>query len=216
MSNPLNVVIVEKEGTLKSLVIKDFKLEELYKKCGFKKSEDFTKQCEWNAKYDGKKYYIEVYAKIEGRANSENKYDFPPPIDSKLFFGSCAIVAYIKHSDGRKVYTDLNLQLWKKIYEKLFGGFEDLAITCCEDDDEEDELKAVPKSMKTKKGGYLKDGFVVDSDAEEEELSASEEEEISVNDGPTDDSGEIEDDDVALELGSELTEESYDYSDEEK
>ena len=34
MSHPLNIIIVEKEGVLKSLAIKDFKQEELYKKCG--------------------------------------------------------------------------------------------------------------------------------------------------------------------------------------
>jgi len=90
MSQPLTVVIVEKGASLKSLSIKDFKLEELYKKCGFKKSEDFIKQTEWNVKFDGKKYFVEVFAKTEGRPNSENKYDFPPPIDTKLFFGSCA------------------------------------------------------------------------------------------------------------------------------
>jgi hypothetical protein len=214
MSNPLNVVIVEKEGTLKSLVIKDFKLEELYKKCGFKKSEDFTKQCEWNAKYDGKKYYIEVYAKIEGRANSENKYDFPPPIDTKLFFGSCAIVAYIKQSDGHKIYTDLTLQLWKKIYEKLFGGFEDLAATAKEDDEEEDELATVPKEKKTKQG-YLKDGFVVDSDDTDENVSHSSSEEDDENENSVEDK-ESEDPETETieELGSELSEESYDYDSE--
>ena len=94
MSQPLNIIIVERTGTLKSLAIKDFKLEELFKKCGFKKADDFIKQVEWNAKYDSKKYYIEVFAKTDGRPNSENKYDFPPPIDTKLFFGSCAILAY--------------------------------------------------------------------------------------------------------------------------
>jgi len=36
MSQPLNVIIVEKAGTLKSLAIKDFKLEELYKKWAYK------------------------------------------------------------------------------------------------------------------------------------------------------------------------------------
>ena len=159
MSQPLNIIIVERLGTLKSLAIKDFKLEELFKKCGFKKSEDFIRQVEWNVKYDSKKYYIEVFAKTEGRANSENKYDFPPPIDTKLFFGSCAILAYFKKEDGSKSYTDLNLQLWNKIYEKLFGGFEDLATTAKEDEEEEDELANIPKEKKTKQG-YLKDGFV--------------------------------------------------------
>jgi len=216
MSNPLNVIIVEKEGTLKSLVIKDFKLEELYKKCGFKKSEDFIKQCEWNAKYDGKKLYIEVYGKTEGRANSENKYDFPPPIDSKLFFGSCAIASYIKQSDGHKVYTDLNLQLWKKIYEKLFGGFEDLATTAKEDDEEEDELANVPKEKKTKQG-YLKDGFVVDSDdADENASNTSSEEDDDVEDDNSveDKESDEQETETIEELGSELSEESYDYDSE--
>ena len=49
MSQPLNIIIVEKTGTLKSLSIKDFKEDELYKKCGFKKAEDFVKQTEIEA-----------------------------------------------------------------------------------------------------------------------------------------------------------------------
>ena len=209
MSQPLTIVIVEKGGSLKSLSIKDFKAEDLYKKCGFKKSEDFIKQIEWNAKFDGKKYFIEVFAKTEGRPNSENKYDFPPPIDTKLFFGSCAILAYHKKDDDNKVYTDLSLALWNKIYEKLFGGFEDLATTAKEDEEEEDELANVPKEKKTK-NGYLKDGFVVDSsDTEENETSSS------IEDSEESDNEDISDEadcDVVIEdLGSELSEESYDY-----
>lgn len=212
MSQPLTIIIVEKVGTLKALSIKDFKAEELYKKCGFKKGEDFLKQVEWNAKYDGKKYFIEVFAKTDGRGNSENKYDFPPPIDSKLFFGSCAILAYLKQEDGSKLYTDLNLALWNKIYEKLFGGFEDLAATAAEDEEEEDELANVPKEKKTKQG-YLKDGFVVDSSDTEENVSGSGSEQ-----GDDEDESEEteEDDDIVIEdLGSELSEESYDYDAEE-
>lgn len=177
MSQPLTIVIVEKTGDLKTLSIKDFKVEDLYKKCGFKKGDDFLKQVEWSAKYDGKKYFVEVYAKTEGRANSENKYDFPPPIDTKLFFGSCAILTYVKQNDGSKLYTDLSLQLWNKIYEKLFGGFENLAATAAEDEAEEDELANVPKEKKTKQG-YLKDGFVVDSSDTEENVSGSGSEEV--------------------------------------
>ena len=213
MSQPLNIIIVERTGTLKSLAIKDFKLEELFKKCGFKKADDFIKQVEWNAKYDSKKYYIEVFAKTDGRPNSENKYDFPPPIDTKLFFGSCAILAYLKKDDGSKGYTDLTLQLWNKIYEKLFGGFEDLAATAKEDEEEEDELENVPKEKKTKQG-YLKDGFVVDSSDgdEDENYSGSDSEcEIEKNDKYIDDKSD--DDDLEIEdIGSELSEESYDYS----
>jgi len=205
MSQPLDIIIVERLGSLKTLSIKDFKLEDLYKKCGFKKAEDFKKQTEWNVKYDGKKYWIQVFSKTDGRSNSENKYDFPPPIDTTLFYGSCAIVCQIKKDDGNKVYANLSIPLWNKIYEKLFGGFEDLAATAKEDEDEEDELENIPKEKKTKHG-YLKDGFVVDSsDTEDETHSGSEYGENL--DG--DDDGDL----VIDDIGSELSEESYEYDD---
>ena len=217
MSQPLDIIIVERLGSLKMLSIKDFKLEELYKKCGFKKSEDFTKQTEWNVKLNGTKYLIQVFAKTDGRANSENKYDFPPPIDNKLFYGSCAIVGQIKKDDGTKMYTNLSLPIWNKIYEKLFGGFEDLAATAKEDEEEEDELDNIPKEKKTKQG-YLKDGFVVDSsDTDENAISESEESDNEDDDSDEDnnvqDEGDDEGDLDLDDVGSELSEESYDYDD---
>ena len=214
MSQPLDIVIVERLGSLKLLSIKDFKLEELYKKCGFKKAEDFNRQTEWNVKFDGKKYFIQVYAKTEGRANSENKYDFPPPLDNKLFFGSCAIIAQIKKDDGTKAYTNLSLILWNKIYEKLFGGFEDLVTTAKEDEEEEDELANVPKEKKTKQG-YLKDGFVVDSsDAEEISTEDSQDDDDDDEELTEHSDNDVEDNDLILDdIGSELSEESYDYDD---
>ena len=217
MTQPLDIIIVERLGSLKLLSIKDFKLDELYKKCGFKKSEDFTKQTEWNVKFDNKKYLIQVFAKTNGRANSENKYDFPPPIDTKLFYGSCAVIGQIKKEDGTKSYTNLSLSLWNKIYEKLFGGFEDLAATAKEDEEEEDELANIPKEMKTK-SGYLKDGFVVDSsDTEENTLSDSEEIDDEDDDNESENfiEGDEESELVIDDIGSELSEESYDYDDED-
>ena len=187
----LSIGIVETTGQLKSLTIKDFKEEEIYKKCGFKKATDFAMQTEWKMKTDGKKYLIRVYGKTEGRANHENKYDFPPPIDTTLFFGSCAVVALVKNTEDSFVYTNLTLEMWAKFYDKLFGGFEDLAATAKEDEEEEDELANVPKEKKTK-DGYLKDGFVVDSSEEEEQE-------------------EEEQEDEEEEVGSELSEEEYDY-----
>ena len=212
MSQPLDVIIVEKGGSLKALAVKDFKLDELYKKCGFKKGDDFVKQVEWNAKYDGKKYFVEVYAKTDGRPNSENKYDFPPPIDTTLFFGNCAILAYLKKSDGSAEYVSLSMPLWNKIYEKLFGGFEDLAATAAEDEAEEDELANIPKEKKTKQG-YLKDGFVVDSsDTEENNSGGNSVDESEEDEDESEETSEGQDDDLVIEeLGSELSEESYDY-----
>ena len=212
MAQALGIIIVDKNGTLKVLNVKDYKEDELYKKCGFKKADGFSKQIDWTPKIDGQRYVISVYAKTDGKANCENKYDFPPPIDSKLFFGSCALVAHLKKEDGSATLTNLSIALWDKIYEKLFGGFEDLAATCVEDEDEEDELANVPAEKKTK-DGYLKDGFVVDSsDADESESASSSETE---DDDFTEETEEDdkESDVVVEDIGSELSEESYDYDD---
>ena len=83
----------------------------------------------------------------------ENKYDFPPPVDEKLYFGNCILV-----NKENNELLDITLDTWNKIYEKLFGGFEDL-----NNDEElsEDELDDIPLVMKTR-DGYLKDGFICD------------------------------------------------------
>jgi len=206
----LNIIIVEKTGTLKSIVVKDFKEDLLYKKCGFQKADGFQQQHIWSVKHNGEKSSFVVYGKKEGRANSENKYDFPPPIDNILFFGACAILA-IKPD---KTFMDLSIEMWEKIYEKLFGGFEDLNATVLEDEEEIDELAFVPKEKKTK-NGYLKDGFVVDSDGEEE-FSGDEEESEEEDDekNPTSEEEECEEVINLEDIGSELSEEEYDYSEE--
>ena len=94
--------------------------------------EEFDKKTEWtyNVKNDGK-FIVELWAKDDGMANQENKYDFPPPVDTTLFFGSCALVASDgskqsnENKKGERKLISLTLELWDKIYEKLFGGFED-------------------------------------------------------------------------------------------
>jgi hypothetical protein len=156
-----------------------------------------------------------LYAKNDGKANTENKYDFPPPVDTKLFFGSCALVCSMKDTKGSYVLTDLSLDMWEKMYEKLFGGFEDLTQTAEQDEYEEDELANVPKSKKTKIGGYLKDGFVVDDDPEDDtsnSCSDDESDEFETSNDTMDNDVKEEGDfcDVDGNIGSELSEEAYD------
>lgn len=212
MSQNISVIIVEKGGSLKSLTIKDYKEDELFKKCGFKKPDGFSKQTEWGIKLEGKKYVVALFAKTEGKANTENKYDFPPPVDTTLFFGSCILVSSVKRDDGAFGVTSLSLEQWDKIYEKLFGGFEDLSATCAEDEAEEDELDNIPASKKTKQG-YLKDGFVVDSDSDDKDAYGSDD-----DDDAEDESEEQDGLEEVLEIediGSELSEEEYESSSED-
>jgi hypothetical protein len=105
------------------------------------------------------------------------------------------------------VPTNLTITLWDKIYEKMFGGFESTANK--DDDDEIDELETVLQSKKTM-NGYLKDGFVVDSDNEDEDddvYSDVESEEADDVEPEIEAEADAEEEDV----GSELSEESYTY-----
>lgn len=217
MTQSLTIIIIDKNTSLKTLTVKEYNVDELYKKCGFKKADGFDLQVEWPVKLEGKKYLIQMYGKLDGKANMENKYDFPPPVDKKLYFGACALVGMVRDDTNSRTHINLSIELWNKIYEKLFGGFEDLTATCAEDEDEEDELDKVHKSMKTKKGGYLKDGFVVDSsDTEDVTGSETEDEDDEISDEPTEPEGEGEEELVIEDIGSELSEEAYSYSDDEK
>jgi len=208
---------------------KSINTDELYKKCNFKKSDGFDKVSEWGySKKGDSPITVELWARSDGQANKENKYDFPPPVDSDLFFGNCALLL----RDSNMKIIDLTIDKWNKIYEHLFGGFETLADNADDDEEEEDELENVPSSMKTK-DGYLKDGFIIedvledadvvdadaDADAADENESSgndSEDECSSERDEDTTSSDEEEEDDDESgndsDDSSELNSEEYDYS----
>jgi hypothetical protein len=165
------IVIIEKSGTVKTVTVKDIAENTLYKKAGFKSGEGFVLQHTWGTE-DGLDQSIKLYGKKTGRAGQENKYDFPPPVDEVLFFGSCVLVG----SDPKTNNTiDLEEEDWEEIYDYLFGGFEDVGSEDSEEDDvdTEDELEEIKKNtgvvVKQTKQGYAKDGFIVDDEEEEDE-----------------------------------------------
>jgi hypothetical protein len=114
----------------------------------FSKAKHVTLQHTWTTPT----YDIQLYAKLNGAAGTENKYDLPPPMDTPLFFGDIVIAS----STGN--FTE---EMWNTYYESIMQ-FEDI-------EDTEDEEEEIPEGECTKEG-YLKDGFVVsDSELEEEE-----------------------------------------------
>ena len=209
------IVLIEKNGTVKQSIAKDISRDTLYKKCGYKKPDGFEKRTTWNVSINKEKVTVELWAKDEGKAGMENKYELPPPIDEPLFFGTYAVIRCDENGDIISLTTDM----WSKVYDTLFGGFDDVE----EDDDEEseDELETISKSHKTK-SGYLKDEFVADDDEDDADA-----------DGDVDDDGDAEADDddgdekpsaiaavdndndnieVDTIIGMELEEETYEYS----
>jgi hypothetical protein len=189
----MDVVIVKRNGDLENDSVDA--IENLYKRCNYRKNKDFNNYAEWVVKIKKTKYRIQMYVKTVGKANMENKYEFPPPVADTLFFGDCAVVRVV---DGSLV--SLSKKEWNIIYETLFGGFEDLDSTAEQDNNEVDELSMVPKHMKTKTGGYLKDGFVVDDGVDDEDDGATDEddEDEDVEDGEDGENGENGEDDDSV------------------
>ena len=152
------IIIVDKNKNKKETKIREFSLNELYKKANLKNSENFIKHHTW--KVSDK--FVSLFATNSGRANNENGYELPPPIDSELFFGKIIIVKHFNEEINDDNVEDLTLEEWEKIYEKLFGGFEDLG-----DEDSFSEEEIIPEKYKTKEGYSKEDGFIVDSDEED-------------------------------------------------
>jgi hypothetical protein len=158
-------IIIEKTGSLKNAKTTD--LVDLYKKCGFKTAEGFSLNHAWSVEFNDTEYKMEIYGKVTGRANTENKYEFPPPIDNVLFFGSCAAVLYVNNK-----MTDMGTSEFKDIIDHLYGGYSDIGDEEEEEEEDEDDI-GLPKT----KHGYVKDDFVVSSDAEDDDDNGSDEEE---------------------------------------
>lgn len=170
-----SLILIEKTGKLKSIKMDGLDISDLCKKCGFKSIEGFSHAHTWAVSFNEIEYKLCLYGKTEGRANSENKYEFPPPMDNTLFFGSCVVI-----NMENDVASDMSVKEFEDIMEHLYGGFED--VDSEEETESDDDDLGLPKT----KDGYVKDDFIVDSDEEdggdddddEEDDIESEEEEI--------------------------------------
>jgi len=198
------ILVVDKLGSIKEVNIKNYDESELYKKAGFKTDTNFSRHTVWNVRTGGKEYSVSVYGKTDGRANQENKYDFPPPVDNTLFFGSCVLV----NKDENNHAIDLTEVEWDKIYEKLFGGFEDIG-----DEDSIESEDSIPDSVPRTKEGYVKDGFIVDDpeddDSEEEYVPKKKPKKVGKKASRKVENAVVEEPKDFLDCTDELSEEAY-------
>jgi len=157
------IIIIDKNGDLREKKIEDdIEPDELYKVVKLKNGDDFENEASWEVDVDDKTYNISLFAKTTGKAGQENKYELPPPVDDILYFGKSILI----NEDG----SDLTLRMWHKIYEALFGGFEDIGDE--DSDEEEEDLTGVELT----KEGYMKDSFIADSDDDNEDYIDSDDE----------------------------------------
>ena len=173
-------ILIDKKGSIKEVVLKTFAESDLYKKAGFKAADGFQNTHTWTIDAVNKSYNITLYGKVTGRAGQENKYDFPPPVDNILFFGSCVLVNNL--SEDKTTIDSVTKDEWKILYDHLFGGFEDLGSedSTSLSDDEDDIDAGLPRT----KSGYAKDGFIVEDgvlEDEDDDEDESEEEESDIS-----------------------------------
>ena len=150
----MRFVTISKNGKINNVVMRSTDPNNIYKKCGFKNNNNFSKHHSWEVNINNEKHILSIFGKDKGRALNENKYEMPPPIDKKLFFGDIAIIC-----SNNNDYIEFTDTLWKDIYNKLMGGFEDIEYT---DDEKEEFEEDLYDSDELTNDGYLKDGFVIE------------------------------------------------------
>jgi hypothetical protein len=168
----MSAIIVEKNGTVRrvSLSSNTLNVPELSKKCGFKSTEGFNCAHTWTIEFNSIEYKIQVFGKINGKAGSENKYEFPPPIDNVLFFGNCAIVNMSYDKIAEMTADDFN-----DIMDYLQGGYSDIENSEDDENDDDEDDTNLPKT----KEGYVKDDFIVDDDEDcDDDVSSSSDEPV--------------------------------------
>jgi len=220
----VKILVIQKTGELKNTNLNSVDVGSLYKKAGFRNDNHFA----WRASWPVGNKYITLYAKNSGRESTINKYDLPPPVDKELYYGNMLCIMHDNMDIGNSTQVfDLTIAEWEKCYEKLFGGFEELG-----EDDSYSSEEEIPEHLKTKEGYSKEDGFIVDSDDEddgdyipeeneedeEDEEDKSAEENIleDLESADSDETEEEEEDSDELEYesgeeeaGSELSEEDY-------
>jgi hypothetical protein len=112
----LTIIIIDKFGELKTLNVKNYCEDELYKKCGFKRNANFILQTTWDLTMNDVNYSISMYGKTDGKKNFKNVCCFPHPLNNTIFYGSCALVG---SSNGTNI--NLSVDLWKQIQTYLMN-----------------------------------------------------------------------------------------------
>ena len=147
--------------------------------CGYTDDNDdnnFQKVHTWmiDIEEDNKQLLLHLYASSKGSHETINKYELPPPLDTTNYYGYIALVL----EDENNTLFNLSIDDWKKYYEQLYGGFEDIEETDGDDDEnddddddyEDDDVVEKGEKYYTKQGYEIDDFVVSDTDEIEYEI----------------------------------------------
>lgn len=187
----VQILIFEKNGDTSYNKITSS--NELYKKCGFRKTEGFDIISSWHI--ESSNITIELWGRIIGKGNLKNNYKFSIPID-KLIYGNCTLVA--KTNDS---LIDLTSDMWSDFCNEINNASNKLETLNGKVDKMDNELDKL-------KNLSLNDPKIIDKSDISNKSDVSDSSDISNLSDLSDNSDNSDD--------SELKKESYVYSSEEE
>lgn len=103
------ILIVEKEGCIKTKKTITNTIDELYKICGFRKNENFIKINTFDKIINNETVTIELWGRKVGKNNIINNYKFMESLDNSVIYGNCCLIRILDN-----VIIDLEESMWNK------------------------------------------------------------------------------------------------------
>ena len=117
------VIVSDSKGNMRSSNLKDGAVDTVYKRCGFRRADDFIVRHTW--KIPDSESTIDLYARTTVKQVMRTNMICRHLRTTTCFSG-------LSHSSGRLLmgmWKILALKSGRRAYERLFGGFDDLAAT---------------------------------------------------------------------------------------
>lgn len=104
----LEILKIEKDSSLKIDTVNEIEIpDNLYKKCSFRKNDNFINI--YNINY--KNYIFEVWGKNKGKENQLNNFNFTKYFSIKIY-GNCIIL--LKNNN----YINFDMLIWQKLFNE--------------------------------------------------------------------------------------------------
>lgn len=210
------ILIVEKEGNIKSKKKETNTIDDLYKSCGFRKNDNFDKINTIEKVIDNENIIVELWGRKIGKNNIKNNYKFPESLNIPILYGNCCLIRIDNN------IIDLDETMWNKI-GNINTETTPMDIDCKKNDDIDDGLdNGLDNEIENKIENEIVNEIENDvnnvltlSDETEKDKKDDEDGNNGDNNGDNDDSSSFSSD-SSDDYGSELKEESYVYSSEEE
>lgn len=110
----VSIIVINKNGSMKQQNVKHLTQDTIYKKCGLRNSNGFHRIHVWYV-HTMNVDTVELWSCDTVKSGQDNKYELPPPLESKVYYGSMALISV--QNDG--TFGNLSLNTWSQIYESL-------------------------------------------------------------------------------------------------